>query len=604
MDFASFSDRPKLPIEPVGGGSADMPDPIAEQPRDLPQAFPISGEPADRPHDALTSAHVDITRPADTRIDRGSPGPDPQAAMMRSLEELIATMGDGAVPPGRDVTLPHVERPEPETADDLPSDTPLRGLPVRALPRQSRYEGSFSDRPPTEGVASDAPYPERDDDLLYDAVTPDNDVKDLVDRFPEEGNEPYHDSVSDHAEPAREPAEPAAGEEPPDATGERPDRDRPRDEAVPSVADRPQEAVPRSPEDAEDPPVAFVWPEPKAVAELFPEMERVTQWHRLVEQRMSQVAELVDRVRQLPVVRANPNLVDELKELRLADPDACLRTLGCVLAEVLELRSAPDSRDDFDKRVASLGELADKAGRLRPEVVVSPDARGEIDGCMPAEPVSDVEVRDSMGVMWGAHNRLRVEHLCVVESPVIEVAELIDMDDGKPVFDWSAWRFISAPRTPRGPAGGVVEASARLREGYWANIWNCTGVSLGDRNTLDLTYVYRMASCRVNLVPLLSDPTVRADLALCRDDSPENAEQAQEARHRLPLTVAAAVQAIDVSSLVSEDEIAGQAVDMRQPQVRGRARGIVITHGIGVALGIDPAVSWRRTTRVHPIRVR
>jgi hypothetical protein len=64
------------------------------------------------------------------------------------------------------------------------------------------------------------------------------------------------------------------------------------------------------------------------------------------------------------------------------------------------------------------------------------------------------------------------------------------------------------------------------------------------------------------------------------------------------------VQAIDVNNLVSEDEVAILAAQTRQPHVRGRGDGLVVTHGIGVALGIAPTVAWRRTTRVDPIRVK
>ncbi|HEV7899087.1 MAG TPA: hypothetical protein VGP31_14730, partial [Planosporangium sp.] len=385
------------------------------------------------------------------------------------------------------------------------------------------------------------------------------------------------------------------------------------EEELPPGGDRPREATPHPPEAGERveparderPPVTIIDPElQKTLADLEAELNLATQWHRLLDERISQVERLVNRVRRLAAVRANPDLVEELNALQLDDPHACLRTVGFVLAEVLALRSAPVGRDGFDAWLVSLDALADRAGKLQPKAVVSPDARGEIDGRLPTKPASDVDVRDSVGVMWGTHNRLRVEHRCVVERPVIEVAELIDMDNEEPIFDWSAWQFTSTNRSMRGAASGAVETSATLRDGYWANIWNCTGITIGDRNILDLTYVYRMTSCRVNLVPLLRDPRVRAELAQCRDDSPENAQQAREARHRLPVTVANAVRAIDVSSLVSEEEVAALAAQMRQPQVRGRAGRIVITHGVGVALGIDPAVSWLRTTRVDRIQVR
>ncbi|MEU8299709.1 hypothetical protein AB0C04_20850 [Micromonospora sp. NPDC048909] len=403
-----------------------------------------------------------------------------------------------------------------------------------------------------------------------------------------------------------------AREEPAEVAGGRPGGDQRPDEVLGPDMDRPRDAIPRPHAGGElgelpraRPPVVVVEPALwKTQADAIAELDLVTRWHRLVDQRMPRVERLVDRVRKLPAVRATPDLLEELNELRLAAPDACMRTVGCVLAELIGLNSAPDDKDGFDEWMASLDALADEADRLRPIAVVSPDARGEIDGQIPTDSVSEVEIRDSVGVMWGAHNQLHVEHLCVVESPVIEVAELIDLDGEVPVFGLSAWRYSPARRSERGQTGGTVETSATLHEGYWANIWNCAGITIGDRNSLDLTYIYRMTSCRVNLVPLLRDPEVRADLARCRDSSPENAAQAQQARQRLPVTVSNAVNAIDVSSLVAEEEIAALAAQIRQPRVRGRSGGIVITHGVGVALGIDPAVSWRRATRIDAFQVR
>ncbi|MEU8419711.1 hypothetical protein AB0C15_02390 [Micromonospora sp. NPDC048835] len=341
----------------------------------------------------------------------------------------------------------------------------------------------------------------------------------------------------------------------------------------------------------------------QVVADAVTDLDLTAEWHRLVDRRMSQVEELVERVRALPAVRVTADLADELRELHPTDPEACLRTVSCVLAEALALQRAPAGADTFDEWLTTLVALADDVERLRPTAVVAPDARGEIDGHMPAGPVSDVQVRDSVGVLWGAHNRLRVEHRCVVESPIIEVAELIDMDGADPVWNWTAWQR-SSPQPARESADVTLEAASTLHQDHWVNLWNCRGVTIGDRNSLDLTYVYRMTSCQVNLVPLLSNAAVREELARCRDGSPENAEQAREARHRLPSTVANAVRAIDLSKLVREEEIAALAARTRQPSVRGGSASLVVTHGVGVAIGTDPSVSWRRRTRVGRPRVR
>ncbi|MEG3636730.1 chromosomal replication initiator protein DnaA [Micromonospora palythoicola] len=487
---------------------------------------------------------------------------------------------------GRDLTTAHHGRPE--------QDNHLPGI----RPSRTGSDGRDSWLPNQQGgVATDAPLA-RPDFVASDYEVPSAETEPpQADRDVRSDDPPWADHRAAHASEK----EPTAADVEESDLSRLPDTDRPEQAAL---TPRPDSSIQIQDVHGEQPSSALgdtSLREP--LPDLIAELDLSLQWHRLVEQRTSQVADLVDRVGSLPVVRVNPDLVEELDALRLADPDTCLHTVSHLLAEVLELRSAPDGGKGFHEWIAALHALAAKAARLQPEAVVAPDARGHIDGRMPAGPVSEVTIRDSVGVMWGAHNRLNVEHRCVVDSPIIEVAELIDIDDGEPVFNWSVWRYNPARTSGHSPvAGGVVETS--LHHGFLTNIWNCTGITVGDRNKVDLTYVHRMTSCEVDLVPLLRHPRVRADLALCRDDSPENAEAAEEARRRLPTTVAQAVRAIDISRLVSEEEVAAWAVRMPPPQVRGRVSALTIKHGFGVAVGIDPTVTWSRTTRINPIWVR
>jgi hypothetical protein len=327
-------------------------------------------------------------------------------------------------------------------------------------------------------------------------------------------------------------------------------------------------------------------------------LEAATEWQRRIECRLQGAGRLIGRVLRLEVVRSRPDLIDELNDLDLTDPNSCLHTVAIVLAEALGLQSVVVRPGDVDGWLHALGALADQAEQLPHEVKVVPGADGKIDGRMPEATLSSVEVQESVGVMWGAHNRLHVTHLCVVEHPVIEIADLVEMGIDGPVFDWSAWAF-----TPAGDSGSVSVGSSQLSDGYWTNIWNCRGVTIGNRNTLDVTYVYKMASCHVNLAPLLRDAQVRADLVACLDDSPENAARAEAARRRLPQTVAHAADATDLSSLVSDDEIAAHAATIRRPHVRGRRGGILVSHGVGVAVGFDPRVSSTTNTRIGAFRI-
>ncbi len=319
-------------------------------------------------------------------------------------------------------------------------------------------------------------------------------------------------------------------------------------------------------------------------------LEAAQQWHRLIEQRLERTGVLLDRVRELDAVRLRPDLIEELDGLDPADPQDCLYTVAIVLAEALAMGSVPSPDERFDAWLSSLETLAGQAERQQHRVVVVPGADGTIQGRVPRRPVSGVQVRDSAAVMWGAHNRLDVTHLCMVERPVIEIADLVEMSEGGSVFDWSAWEYTSSTSSTAAAAGG-----------YWTNIWNCKGVMIGNHNTMDVTYVYRMASCRVNLAPLLCDDRIRADLALCRED--DGTPGKEEARRRLPKTVATVANTLDLSSLVSEDEIAAQAARLRRPRVGGGGR-ILISHGVGVAIGVNPEVDSHRRVKVGAIRVR
>ncbi len=219
-----------------------------------------------------------------------------------------------------------------------------------------------------------------------------------------------------------------------------------------------------------------------------------------IEARVQRIDGLVDRIRRIRALRDRSDLIEELDHLDLSDPSGCLRTVAIVLAEALGKQPIVPRREPFDKWIRALSKLADEAERFRPEVKVVAGVDDKIDGHATDHAAAGVEVRDSDGVTWGAHNQVDVTHLCVVERPVIEIADLIDIGPDGPLFNWSAWRY-----TGSGDSGTVSVQSSSLREGYWTNIWNCRGVTIGDRNSVNVTYVYRMSSCRVNLAAVVED---------------------------------------------------------------------------------------------------
>jgi hypothetical protein len=186
---------------------------------------------------------------------------------------------------------------------------------------------------------------------------------------------------------------------------------------------------------------------------------------------------------------------------------------------------------------------------------------------------------------------VNVIHLCEVDQPIIETAELLKTGPDGPIFRWSSSAF---------KPGRVVDTTTSVRSNalavdFWTNIWNTKGVAVGDDITMNVTRHYKVKDCRVNVSELLRNPDVRADLTLSRSDSPE----AEAARQRLPGTVAKAVDGMDLGSLISYAEIARKASDAAQrPMIRQSGTRIVVLHGTGVAAGRNPDVSAETRTRI------
>ncbi|REF95951.1 hypothetical protein DFJ67_1915 [Asanoa ferruginea] len=165
-----------------------------------------------------------------------------------------------------------------------------------------------------------------------------------------------------------------------------------------------------------------------------------------IEDRIREVSRLIDRV--AGAVGDRPDLIEELDHLDLNDPSGCLDALAIVLAEALGQPVAVRV-DNFADWVRALSELADEAGSPR-EVTMAPGVDGKVDGRAGGSPAESVEVRDSAGVTVGAHNQIDVTHVCEVERPVIEIADLIAIGPDGPVFDWSAWGAHPARRQRHG----------------------------------------------------------------------------------------------------------------------------------------------------------
>ncbi|WP_327003366.1 hypothetical protein OHA72_51235 [Dactylosporangium sp. NBC_01737] len=307
-----------------------------------------------------------------------------------------------------------------------------------------------------------------------------------------------------------------------------------------------------------------------------------------------EVKRLVEQVRQLAEVRKNRGLVDRLEGLDWTDTAACVGAVAGVLRDITGDERCAERLDGLNDWVRDLCEVANQVERHgAPKILVAPAADGTLDGPVERRAMSAVEVRKSMGVTIGADNEVDVVHLCEVEHPVVEIAELLEIGPDGPVFGHSHWGYEWA-------GGALPVGSSTLTEGSVIDVWNCVGVSVGDQNRVSNTYRQTMESCPVRLAVLLRNARLRAVLALCLSNSPE----ADGARQRLPDVVAEVAAGVDPAELVSEAEIVAWAARRQRLTVRSSGSRLTIVHGVGVAIGYAPTLHAKTVVKIGAPQVR
>jgi hypothetical protein len=194
--------------------------------------------------------------------------------------------------------------------------------------------------------------------------------------------------------------------------------------------------------------------------------------------------------------------------------------------------------------------------------------------------------------MFGADATLTVVHQCEVTQPVIEIATLIDHEQGGP--SWSWWGFTPSLRP----------VETRAAPGVRTRITSCSGVSIGTGNVQHTIIRHRMTSCPVDLAVLLGNDDIRTALVRCRDDSLDPAER-DDAKEHLRRIVTRVVGLTDTSALMPGGVIAARAAAAGDlPTVRGGGASLTVLHGVGVAVGWSPRVTGRTTTRVGRFHIR
>jgi hypothetical protein len=317
------------------------------------------------------------------------------------------------------------------------------------------------------------------------------------------------------------------------------------------------------------------WPA-LAVPDISPELLRPE--IEAIEARLTRVDDLIERLTRLPLVPGPEALAEKLADLGRGDIRACLReiTRTCQDLGAPPVTWETDTTGWIDLLETTIGAL-ERRGAPRISVLPAPD--GSIEGRAPRRPVERLAVRDSRAIIYGVGNTLHVVHDCAVETPVIEVASLLDHD---PATDTEAW-FHS-----------VEPAHAAATGDLHTSITRSAGVSVGTGNHQQSVFLHRIGSCPVNLGILVAAPRVRRAILACRE-----AGGTAEAMASLRRAVRQAIAATDVSALVPDSLVARLATAQQHaPSLRGPGPKLTIRHGSGISIGWNSTVTTETTVHV------
>ncbi|MFF5078412.1 hypothetical protein ACFY36_15285 [Actinoplanes sp. NPDC000266] len=321
--------------------------------------------------------------------------------------------------------------------------------------------------------------------------------------------------------------------------------------------------------------------------------EREAERQREIEGQIERVGVLIDKVIALPFVQDRKELAQELKTLSGTDLRRCLEKIGDTLEALAPPRAKVVAARDPAEQIELLERSVREVEKLgSPTIVVMPAPDGRVEGRMPQREVTDVEVVKSRGVMFGADATLDIVHRCEVQSPVIEIAALIDSAD-----NGASWEALCC-EPPPGSAEGRAAAGVRPR------IVDCQAVSIGDNNTQRNVFEHRISDCEVNVGVLLADHDIREALEAYRNETLSDRERAQ-AREQLRRIVTRVVNLTDASALIPDETLTRDASEAAaRPDVRSREAGIRVMHGMGVAIGWGTTVSSRTETKIGRFQIR
>ncbi|GAB1646788.1 hypothetical protein [Krasilnikovia sp. MM14-A1259] len=164
-------------------------------------------------------------------------------------------------------------------------------------------------------------------------------------------------------------------------------------------------------------------------------------------------------------------------------------------ATAADLAVAATELNDYLRRLTDYDERQQR-------VVVAPGLDGKIDVNGTPRPVTDVALETSRAVVIGEHNKLTVIHHCHVQSPTVEVADLLHADTN--------WFLIWLRSTPLVEKPGTAEhLSTDVRSGVLIAIRHSDGLVIGDHNNVEANVHHQITGCRLNAVALLQNRTIR-----------------------------------------------------------------------------------------------
>jgi hypothetical protein len=289
--------------------------------------------------------------------------------------------------------------------------------------------------------------------------------------------------------------------------------------------------------------------------------------------------DLADHVRKardlgLPWDR-NVDGIDDLTGLT-----AYIRRFEAVLTEHPATRSGRPvpgaDLDDIDTYLRRLDAALSRVARSPAYLHLAPNVAGRAQIGRDIPPLALIEMRDSRGIAVGNDCTVVVEHVCHIERPTVEIAELMRED---PDLYWL--RSILLPNPGEG-ATPLRTRSVEIGSPFSASTPGARGVLVGDDGYSHNVVHHTVTGCGIDASALLANAAVRDAVRACRADGLDGSARRQAMTH-LRTRVFRAVADTNARALFGDwqKHLPSEPV----PRVRYDGGRIAVVHATGAALG-------------------